>query len=78
MSFEKAAIRYFSEQVPTNTYQRIDGIECFSPLSDYLFFRMRLNRLVRRGILKTKTFGSVWLSCRRMPSYALAKPTGEF
>jgi hypothetical protein len=72
MTFEKAAVRYFSTQVPGGQYQRIDGIDCFSPLSDYWFWRLRLNSLVRRGILRRRVFGSIWLSCRKMPSYGLA------
>ena len=72
MTFEEKAVRYFSTQVPPGHFQRIDGVECFSPLSEHWFWRFRLNRLVRRGVLQSRVLGSIWLSCRNMPSYGIA------
>lgn len=72
MSFDHEALRYFSREVPPRYFQRIDGVACFSPLSDYIFWKWRLNRLVRRGVLKSKPTSSIWPSCNGMPAYALA------
>lgn len=72
MTFEQAAVRYFKTQVPPNHFQRIDGVECFSPLSNFWFWRFRLNRLVSRGVLQSKVFGSIWPSCRKMRSYGIS------
>lgn len=71
-SFENEAVEYFSTQVPPGHFQRVDGVECFSRLSEYWFWRWRLERLVRRGVLRSKVFGSIWRSCSNLPSYAIA------
>ena len=72
MTFPKAAIDYFQHEVGSGVVQRIDGVEAFSPLSKYLFWKIRLNLLVRRGLLVKRTFHSIWASCRGMPWYGIA------
>jgi hypothetical protein len=49
--FEKTAIEYFRDEVGAGMIQRIDGIECFSPLPKFWFWRIRLSMLVRRRLL---------------------------
>lgn len=71
-SFREVALHYFTTQVGVGMVQRIDGIECFSPLSGYWLWRIRLNRLVRRGDLIKKPIPSIWRSCNGMPGYGLA------
>ncbi|MBA8822273.1 hypothetical protein FHW00_004639 [Ochrobactrum sp. P6BSIII] len=70
--FERVAVDYFTNEVGHGYSQRIDGIECFSPLPRYWFWRFRLNRLVSKGILQRRYFGSFWPSCSRLPSYGIA------
>lgn len=69
------ALRYFREQVGYGRTQRIDGVECFSPLPQFWFWRFRLNRMVRKGLLMRRSIGSFWPSCNGMPAYGL--PCGE-
>ncbi len=70
--FEKTAIEYFRDEVGVGMIQRIDGIECFSPLPKFWFWRIRLALLVRRGQLVKKEFPSIWRSCDGMPGYGIA------
>lgn len=70
MTFEEEAVEYFTTEVPAGNYQRIDGVECFSPLSAHWFWRRKLDKLVKKGVLKKKVFGSMWKSCQNMPSYS--------
>ena len=69
--FERVALRYFHREVGPGRVQRIDGIECFSPLPDYWFWRYRLNRMVKNGLLVRRSVGSFWPSCDGMPAYGL-------
>lgn len=71
-SFEKTAVEYFEKEVGPGMLQRIDGIECFSPLSDFWFWRIRLALLVRKRVLVKRAIGSIWASCNGMPGYGLA------
>ena len=73
MGFNDAAMHYFENVVGVGVFQRIDGVECFSPLSDYWFWRIRLGILVKRGLVQKRVFGSIWKSCRHMPSYGIAQ-----
>jgi hypothetical protein len=70
--FESVAVDYFTNEVRPGYSQRIDGIEVFSPLAKFWFWKFRLNRLVRKGVLERRYFGSIWASCSRMPSYGIA------
>lgn len=67
--FEKEALRYFKEEVPSGYTQRIDGIECFSKLSEFWFWRYRLHRMASRGLIKRSYHGSIWASCNGMVAY---------
>jgi hypothetical protein len=49
-NFAKTAVEYFEKEVGRGMIQRIDGVECFSPLSDFWFWRIRLAMLVRKGV----------------------------
>jgi hypothetical protein len=71
-AFEETAIEYFRDEVGAGMIQRIDGIECFSPLPKFWFWRIRLSLLVRRGLLVKKGFPSIWRSCDGMPAYGIA------
>jgi hypothetical protein len=71
-SFEKAAVEYFKDEVGAGMIQRIDGIESFSPLPTFWFWRFRLALLARRGLLVRKGFPSIWRSCDGMPGYGIA------
>jgi hypothetical protein len=71
LTFEQVAVEYF-KTIPEGYVQRIDGVECFSPLSKFWFWRWRLDRLVKRGILKRHATSSIWASCNGMPAYALS------
>ena len=77
MTFEQIAVRYFTTQVSVNGFQRVDAVECFSPLSEFWFWEFRLNRLVRRGVLRSRKFGSIRASCRDMRSYGIALEGGS-
>ena len=77
MTFEQAAISYFSKPTMIGLCQRIDGVHCFSNLSAYWFWEYRLNRLVKKGILKRFRTSSMWLSCNGMYAYGLATPPQE-
>jgi hypothetical protein len=68
-TFEVVVEEYFKTKVPKGQIQRIDGIECFSPLPGFWFWRQRLNRMVKRGILVRKETRSYWKSCDGMPGY---------
>lgn len=70
--FEKTAIEYFRDEVGAGMIQRIDGIECFSPLPKFWFWRIRLAILVRRKLLVKKGIRSIWRSCDGMPGYGIA------
>lgn len=71
MKFEDAALQYFNAQVPVGFSQRIDGIACFSPLPKYWFWKWRLNRMVRKGLLRRVYHGSMFASASSMPWYGL-------
>lgn len=73
MTFEQKVIDYFLEQVPEGCLQRIDGIRSFAPFGDTWLLRWRLNRLVRKGVLKKRSAGSMWPSLDGMPAYGLNK-----
>lgn len=73
--FEREALSYFQEKVPAGYTQRIDGIACFSPLSGYRFWRWRLDRMVKKGLLRRRGHPSIWRSCDGMPGYGL--PAGS-
>jgi hypothetical protein len=75
--FERTVLAYFRDEVGMGVIQRIDGIECFSPLPKFWFWRSRLNRMVRKGLLKRRGIGSIWPSCDGMPGYGLASPAPE-
>lgn len=70
-SFEQQALKYFTEQVAVGSYQRIDGVEVFSGLSKFWFWRRRLDRLVKRGVLRKIVTYSFWPSSNGMPAYGL-------
>lgn len=72
-TFENEALRYFRDEVGAGVVQRIDGIACFSSLSEFWFWRFRLNRMVRKGLLTKRIVGSIWASCNSMPWYGIAK-----
>ena len=76
-AFQQTAMTYFRDQVGPGMLQRIDGIACFSPLSDYWFWRFRLNRRVARGELTRRAMGSFWRSCDGMPAYGLPSQKGS-
>lgn len=71
-SFKKTAIEYFRDEVGADMIQRIDGIECFSPLPKFWFWRIRLALLVLRKLLVKKKVSSIWRSCDGMPGYGIA------
>lgn len=71
-SFEATAVEYFTSEVGPKNIQRIDGVECFSPLPGFWFWKIRLNHLVRRGLLVKKPIRSIWRSCDGMPGYGIA------
>lgn len=70
--FQKTAIEYFRDEVGAGMIQRIDGIECFSPLPKFWFWRIRLALLARRGLLVKKGIRSIWRSLDGMPGYGIA------
>lgn len=72
-SFRETAIDYFRNEVGPDRIQRIDGIECFSPLPKFWFWRIRLALLVCDGVLVKKGIRSIWRSCDGMPGYGIAK-----
>ena len=72
IDFEAEAIRYFRDSVPAGMMQRIDGIE-LSRLSEFWFWRWRLDRLVKRGVLSRRSTRSFWRSCDGMPAYGITK-----
>lgn len=78
-SFEETAIAYFSdpEKVGVGRLQRIDGIECFSPLPKFWFWRLRLRLLARKGVLKRIRTRSIWASCNGMPAYGIGERNGH-
>ena len=69
--FKDVALTYFRDEVGAGMMQRIDGVACFSPLPKFWFWRIRLEMLVRRGLLKKRRFGSIWPSCDGMPGYGI-------
>lgn len=74
-SFEEQALAYFRDEVGDGRVQRLDGIECFSDLSDRLFWRWRLARMARRGKLHViHGRGNFWPSTRKLHHYGLPKP----
>lgn len=75
--FETEAIRYFTEDVGPGMLQRIDGVNCFSRLPEFWFWRSRLNRMVKRGMLISKPMGSVWPSCNGMLAYGISARAGH-
>lgn len=70
--FEEVALSYFAQKVGPGVLQRIDGVECFSPLSRFWFWRWRLRRMVRKGLLVRRGIGSIWPSCDGMPAYGIS------
>ena len=75
--FQTEAVRYFTEDVGPGVLQRVDGVNCFSRLSDFWFWRIRLNKLVKRGILISKPMGSIWPSCDGMLAYGISARTSH-
>lgn len=71
--FEDAALTYFRERVGPGMLQRIDGVETFSPLPQFWFWRTRLNRMVKKGLLVKRSTGSFWPSLDGMPAYGLSR-----
>ena len=76
-TFEETALAYFRDEVGAGVIQRIDGIECFSPLPKFWFWRFRLNRMARKGLLTRRGIGSIWASCDGMPGYGIATPAPQ-
>lgn len=70
--FRETAVAYFRDEVGPGMLQRIDGIRCFSPLTKFWFWQLRLDFLVREGVLQRRRMGSIWRSCDGMPAYGLA------
>ena len=68
-TFKDVALTYFRDEVGPHYMQRIDGVACFSPLPKFWFWRIRLEILVWRGLLKKRGLGSFWPSCNGMPGY---------
>jgi hypothetical protein len=71
MDFESVALEYFRTQVPKGMVQRLDGVECYSTLSGYLFWHWRLNRMAKRGLLRKTKYPTIWRSLKGMPAYGL-------
>jgi hypothetical protein len=69
--FERTALLYFRDAVGYESIQRIDGIDCFSPLSDFWFWKIRLSRMVKKGLLKRESISSIWASTRHLPWYGI-------
>lgn len=46
--FSKAVFKYFETKIPEGCVQRIDAIECFSDLSKFWFWRIRLHRMAKK------------------------------
>lgn len=76
-AFEKAAVKYFTEEVGEGRTQRLDGIQCFSPLSRFWFLKLRLDLLVSRGVLARTYHSSIFRSARIMPWYGLPAAKAE-
>lgn len=77
-SFEEQALAHFRDGVGYGKLQRLDGIECYSELSDRWFWRWRLARMARQGKLhKRDGRGNFWPSTRRLHYYGLPKSKGN-
>lgn len=70
--FEQEAIAYFRRELPQGYYQAEDGVAVFSQLPRYWFWRYRLRRMVKRGLLRTVAVRSIWRSYNGTPAYGLA------
>lgn len=69
--FEKEALDYFKNIVGPGMLQRIDGIECFSTLPNFWFWKFRLNRMVRKGLLIKRKTSSFLPTYDGMMSYGI-------
>jgi len=75
--FEAEAVRYFTEDVGPGMLQRVDGVNCFSKLPEFWFWRSRLNKLVKRGVLISRPMGSIWPSCNGMTAYGISASASD-
>lgn len=71
--FRAQTLAYFNGDRMKGQKQRIDGIECFSPMGDSLFLNFRLSLMAKIGDLETFRKDGFWASTRNMPYYGLAK-----
>lgn len=76
-TFETEALRYFRDHVGIGAVQRIDGIACFSKLSRFWFWELRLAWMAKKGLLIRQTRNSLLASQRNMPWYGISKARGE-
>jgi len=72
--FQSAALEYFRTQVPEGSLQALDGVAAFSDLNSYWFWRFRLDRMVRKGLLRRGKIRSYFPSYDGTPTYGLPLP----
>lgn len=70
--FEAAAIEYFKTEVGLGVSQRLDAIACFSPLTRFWFWKLRLEILVMRKIIQKQYINhSIFRNIDNIPFYGI-------
>lgn len=73
-TFRRAVLTVLAT-VPDRYYQRIDGLRCEPGVveRDWWFFRYRLRRMERAGLIDSIRTSSWWPSCDGMPAFRITE-----